>query len=172
MKNPHLIRRVCDHIGRKRYCYVTIVLVFILLKWGVTAYGSWGARQLECTYTQLSANTLPGSGPLKIALVTDLHNNKELFGKTVQILREQKPDLIVLGGDLVTADQRFMRTRWVINYIRDMAAVAPTFAILGNHDYEKQEQVERVYHTAGIQLLRNEALDWSTPTGTTIRIIT
>jgi len=171
MKNPHLIRRLCDHVGRNRYRYVALALALLLARCGITLCGNWEAARLECTVTRLPAEALPGVGPLKIALITDIHNNPALFDETIRILRRQKPDLIVFGGDFVTASERFMRTRWAVNGIRNLAAIAPTYAVLGNHDYEELEQVERVFATAGVRILRNEALDWQAPSGAGLRIV-
>lgn len=170
MKNPHLIRRGVDHITRNRYRYVTLALVFLLCYWVATSIGSREAGKLECNTTTLPTAALPGAGPLCIALITDVHNNPAQLRAAVELLQQQQPHLILLGGDLVNAHERFMRTRWAINALRDLASLAPTYAILGNHDYEKLEQVERVYHTAGVRILRNEALDFPTPTGGILRL--
>lgn len=171
MKNPHLIRRLTDHIIRNKYRYVTLILAAQLCKCTAEFTGGLWAGSLECNTTALPADALPGTGPLRIALVTDLHNNPQQFGKVVELLRAAKPDLIIFGGDLVMAHERFMRTRWAVNGFRNLTEIAPTFAVLGNHDYEKQEQVERVYATAGVTLLRNQAIDWRTPSGGTLRIV-
>ena len=171
MKNPHLIRRLTDHVIRNKYRYVTLILAALLCKCTAEITGGLWAGSLECNTTALPAEALPGTGPLRIALVTDLHNNPQQFGKVVELLRAAKPDLIVFGGDLVSAHERFMRTRWAVNGFRNLTEIAPTFAILGNHDYEKQEQVERVYATAGVTLLRNQAIDWRTPSGGNLRIV-
>ena len=171
MKNPHLIRRLTDHIIRNKYRYVTLILAAQLCKCTAEFTGGLWAGSLECNTTALPAETLPGTGSLRIALVTDLHNNPQQFGKVVELLRAAKPDLIIFGGDLVMAHERFMRTRWAVNGFRNLTEIAPTFAVLGNHDYEKQEQVERVYATAGVTLLRNQAIDWRTPSGGNLRIV-
>lgn len=171
MKNPHLIRRLTDHVIRNKYRYVTLMLAAQLCKCTAEITGGLWAGSLECNTTALPADALPGTGPLRIALITDLHNNPQQFNKVVELLRAAKPDLIVFGGDLVMAHERFMRTRWAVNGFRNLTEIAPTFAVLGNHDYEKQEQVERVYATAGVTLLRNQAIDWRTPSGGTLRIV-
>ena len=171
MKIPHLIHRFVDHVIRNKYRYTTLALVLWLGKCGVEQLGEWGAAQLECNTIQMPSETLPGIGPLKIALVTDIHNNPQQLNKAVELLREESPDLIILGGDLVTAGERFKRTRWAVNALRSFTEIAPTYAILGNHDYEKQEQVERVLQTAGVTLLRNQSVDWTSPAGQTLRIV-
>ena len=138
---------------------------------GVELFGNWGAAQLECNRVQLPAAALPGVGPLRIALLADLHNDKDLFAACIDHIATARPDLIILGGDFIMVDDRFMRTRWAVNGLRRLRSIAPTFAILGNQDYEKLEQVQRVFDTAGVPILRNQALDWPTPTGSTLRII-
>ena len=171
MKNPHLIRRFVDHVIRNKYRYVTLALTLWLGKCSVDYIGGWGAGQLECNTISMQADTLPGVGPLKIAFLSDIHNNPQQLQKALDYLQEQKPDLIIFGGDLVTAGERFKRTRWAVNAFRSLQAIAPTYAIFGNHDYEKQEQVERVLQTAGVTLLRNKAVDWTTPSGKKLRIV-
>ena len=138
---------------------------------GVQYFGSWGAAQLECNHVQLPATALPGAGPLRIALLADLHNAKDHFATCVEHIEKARPDLIILGGDFIMVNERFMRTRWAVEGLRKLVSIAPTLAILGNQDYEKLEQVERVYATAGVTLLRNQAIDWSTPSGSRLRII-
>lgn len=138
---------------------------------GVELFGNWGAAQLECNRVQLPAEALPGAGPLHIALLADLHNNREHFETCIDHIAAAHPDLIIIGGDFIMVDERFMRTRWAVEGLRKLRSIAPTYAILGNQDYEKLEQVERVFATAGVPILRNQAMDWSTPTGSTLRLI-
>ncbi len=138
---------------------------------GVQCIGNWGASQLECNHLQLPADALPGAGPLRIALMSDLHNNVQLFQKCIEQIEAARPDLIILGGDFIMINERFMRTRWAVEGLRKLRTLAPCFAILGNQDYEKLEQVERVFATAGVPILRNQALNWVTPAGSTLRII-
>lgn len=171
MKNPHLIRRFTDHVIRNKYRYVALALAVLLCKCTAEIAGGMWADSLECNTTTLPAEALPGAGPLRIALITDLHNVSGRLEKVVQELEAQKPDLILFGGDLVTAEERFRRTRWAVTGFRRLAAIAPTYAVLGNHDYEKQEQVERVYATAGVTLLRNQAVDLQTPAGGKLKLV-
>ena len=170
MKKP-LIQRMREHLARNKKRYgiaaVSLLLSTCCVKW----YGEWGASQLECNTHTLPSDCLGNVGPLKIAYMADVHNAREHFERIVDELKTIKPDLIIFGGDLVTADERFKRTRWAIEAFRKLNQIAPTFAAIGNHDYEKQEQVERVFNTAGVKLLRNEGIDWTTPSGKVLRIV-
>lgn len=156
---------------KSRTRLLVLLILLALCYAGAKIFGSWGAAQLECNRVQLPAEALPGAGPLRIAVLSDVHNDKELLAKSIDHTAAAHPDLIILAGDYVIANDRFMRTRWAVNALRQLRSIAPTFAILGNHDYEKLEQVERVFATAGVPILRNQALDWRTPSGSTLRII-
>lgn len=165
--------RILSWFRRKRKKLLLTFFVLSLLGiLGIKQYGEYTANTLECNFTELpAAQTLPGAGPLRIAFFSDIHNNAGLFQKTIDHIETARPDLIIFGGDFVMAFQRFMRTRWAIEGLRRLNDIAPSFGIMGNHDYEKQEQVERVFATAGVPLLRNRAVDWTTPSGASLRII-
>lgn len=137
----------------------------------VAYVGYWGADRFEVKQAELPADTLKGAGPLKIAFFSDLHNRRDHFETVVEEIEQAKPDLIIFGGDLIFALERFTRTRQVIEGFRRLNAVAPVYAILGNQDYEMLPQVERIFTTAGVTLLRNQAVDWTAPNGTIIRLV-
>lgn len=166
------IKRFIKHPLRSIYrCLAAGAIVSLVLGGVAVHFGLKSAELLECNYLQLPEEALPGSGPVRIAFVSDIHNSPTLLAKAIAYLKESKPDIILLGGDYVMAHQRFMRTRWIINGLRELAEIAPVYAILGNHDYEKLEQVERVMQTAEIPLLRNEARTWETPTGGSVCLV-
>ncbi len=166
------IKRFFKHTVRNFRRYLAAGLLCTAVLGGVVVYyGTKSAEMLECNYLQLPEDTLPGAGPMRIAFVSDIHNNPNLLKTAIEQIKNAKPDLILLGGDFIMVNQRFMRTRWLINDLRELAEIAPVFAILGNQDYEKLGQLERVLQTAEIPLLRNEARNWETPTGGTVCIV-
>ncbi len=153
----------------QRFCIVLCVLAALS---GVAAwcFGLWSATQLETTRCELPQSALPGAGPLCIAFITDVHANTELLERCVVQVEKEKPDLIIYGGDLVLNSARLARTRKLIGQLHRLQSVAPTYAILGNQDYESLRQLERIYGKAGVPLLRNEGVNWRTPGGATLRI--
>lgn len=171
MKKPDLIHRIGAHLRKHVRFYVSATAATCLAYCCVTKFGAWGASSITKENVTIAAPSLDEMGPLKIAFFSDIHNAKTLLKDTVDILKEEKPDIIIFGGDLVYVPERFMRTKWAVDGFRELCNIAPTYAILGNHDYEKQEQVERVYLAAGVKLLRNEAVDWTTPAGKKMKIV-
>lgn len=170
MKKPALISRIAQHIKHRKRFYTVTALSLLLCYCCLTHFGSMGAGNIECNICQINSPSLNQAGPLKIAFFSDIHNSKAALQDSIDIIQQAKPDIIIFGGDLVYAPERFMRTRWAVEGFRQLSQIAPTFAILGNHDYEKQEQVERVFKAAGVKLLRNETIHWQTPAGKKLRI--
>lgn len=150
---------------------IIFTLLALICGLGSKFFGEYSAAQLQCNRIQLPQSALPGAGPLRIAFFADLHNDAGLFSKAIDHIEAAKPDLIIFGGDFIMITERFMRTRWAVNGLRKLRSIAPTYAILGNQDYEKLEQVERAFATAGVPILRNQAIDWPTPGGRILRII-
>lgn len=104
---------------------------------------------MECNVAELPAETLPGAGPLRIAFISDVHNNRGMLDEAIGMIEAAKPDLIIFGGDFIAVDERIMRTRKHMDLLRRLKEIAPTYAILGNMDYERLEQVTRIFATAG-----------------------
>lgn len=72
--------------------------------------------------------------PLRIVLLTDLHNKR--FGKNnvrlVERIKECNPDMIILGGDSV--DRRRPKFDVARELLKDISSVCDTYFITGNHE--------------------------------------
>ncbi len=157
--------------GRLRFWLILLLLLALVGAVGTRLFGMWSAGQLELTRYALPQDVLPGAGPLRVALLSDIHDDRAQLERCAKMVEKERPDLIIFGGDLALVSQPFSRTRGLVTLLRRLKSVAPTYAIPGNQDYEKLQQVERILAMAGIPLLRNEALDWQTPSGTTLRLV-
>jgi predicted MPP superfamily phosphohydrolase len=136
------------------------------------AYMRWAEPDwFEVTHT---AVTLPrrsaegGHEPLRVLHLSDLHAYAPWvslvhIAESVKRGLAQKPDLICLTGDFITL--RYDAFAEYVNVLRPLAAVAPTFACLGNHDggnwargdggYGHAENVRELLKASGIELLHN-----------------
>jgi len=108
---------------------------------GGAGYGYLFARhQVQVTRASLPVSGLPDNiVGLKIGLLTDLHYSQsvpaENIRAAVELLMHETPDLIVLGGDYITAfDTRFAEP--VAEILAPLSAQHGVYAILGNHDDE------------------------------------
>lgn len=96
---------------------------------------AWGNRALTVTHLTVDSDQIPApfSG-FRIAQVSDLHNAR--FGpenqQLLDLLQQEKPDLILLTGDLV--DSRRTDLEVGISFATQAAAIAPTCYVPGNHE--------------------------------------
>ena len=110
---------------------------------GTATYGiGYERHRLGVTEATLPVSGLPPAlEGTRIALLTDIHHSS-LVGpddiqKAVQLALAQRPDLIVLGGDYVTfGDRAFVAP--VAELLAPLQAPHGVFAILGNHDDDKE----------------------------------
>ena len=95
---------------------------------------------------------------LKIVMISDLHlgyhNRRAVFAKWVDAINAEKPDLVLIAGDIVDINVRPL--------IRENAAEefhrieVPIYACLGNHEYYSGiNNALSFYEKAGINLLRD-----------------
>jgi len=72
--------------------------------------------------------------PLRIALITDLHNKR--FGKgnarLLSRIRECEPDIIIVAGD--TVDRRRPDFNVARGFLKEVSEIADTYFITGNHE--------------------------------------
>ncbi len=107
--------------------------------------------------------------PLKILQLSDLHASRvvslDFIGEAVRTGLELQPDLICLTGDFIT--RGYHHLDGYAEVLKPLAAHAPTFACLGNHDggrwaaqrrgYTDSSRVREVLAKAGAALLHNSA---------------
>ena len=114
---------------------------------GTAAYGvGYERHRLQATAAVLPVTGLPPAlNGVRIALLTDIHHSA-LVGAddvraAVDLTLALKPDLIVLGGDYVTfGDRKFVGP--VAELLAPLSAPHGVFAILGNHDDDKDMPAE------------------------------
>ena len=74
--------------------------------------------------------------PIRLLHLSDLHASGyvplEFIAKAIQLGLAEKPDLICLTGDFIT--KHFTRFADYVDVLKPLAAAAPVFACLGNHD--------------------------------------
>lgn len=103
---------------------------------------------------------------LKIAVLTDLHvgsprNGVEKLRQVIARTNEERPDLVVILGDLVirgVIGGEFVEPEPIAGNLRDLRAPLGVFAVLGNHDWWYDgPRVMRALAGAGVTVLENQA---------------
>lgn len=110
---------------------------------GGLVHGAVNERhRLTLTHAALPVSGLPGAFEgLRVAMLTDLHLSPIVdavdIEKAVALTLEQKPDLIVLGGDYVTwGHDHFVGP--VAELLAPLRARLGVLAVLGNHDSDAE----------------------------------
>ena len=103
---------------------------------------------------------------LKIVQISDLHVGSfisdEPLQKVVQLIKEQKPDLIFVTGDLVNeiAEEALP----FMDILKEIKAPMGVFSILGNHDYGdyfyQKEEVKEKKHNYELMQKIHQQIGW------------
>jgi predicted MPP superfamily phosphohydrolase len=126
---------------------------------GATAYGfGYERHHIVVTAATLRMRRLPAAWDgIRIALLTDIHHSElvpaEDVLRAVELANAQQPDMVVLGGDYVTApDHSFIEP--VAEILASLRAPMGVFAILGNHDDDRD--MPGALTRRGIAVLREQ----------------
>jgi len=127
----------------------------------VTGAGLYGAmyerHRIGITEALLPVSNLPPAlDGLRIAFITDVHHSGMVpatdVTRAVEIANAGRPDLVVLGGDYVTwGDRRYMEP--VAELLAPLRAPSGVFAILGNHDADREMTAALTRHK--VEVLRD-----------------
>ena len=100
----------------------------------------------------------PLEKPLTIVLASDLHigyhNRRAELARWVDLINAEKPDLVLIGGDII---DRSLRPVTEGHYEEEFQRLeAPVWTVLGNHEsYAGLAQAEQFFQAAGIRVLKD-----------------
>lgn len=100
----------------------------------------------------------PLSKPIKIVGISDMHLGytigKEELSQWVKLINDEKPDLILIAGDMVDGDVRPVLSEQMAEAFNQLKA--PVYACLGNHEYIGGEADRQAFlRQTKVQLLRD-----------------
>lgn len=137
---------------RKKIICLSTAVTLILL-----AAAALDSRLLVQQYT-IEAEEI--TAPVRLVLVTDLHSCK--YGdnqeELIRAVEEQKPDMVLLGGDIFD-DQ--LPTENTEVFLQAIAAEYPCYYVAGNHEYWAGERafasMAAFMENCGIRILKGDA---------------
>ena len=115
---------------RRKYLAWAAVLGILIL---ITAvYNIWLNRMFEITRYHCDSEKIADS--VTIAFLTDLHGKEygEKNNKLLRAIEEEKPDLILIAGDMVTFPDSDIHV--AVELCQALASIAPTYYCYGNHE--------------------------------------
>ena len=115
---------------RRRGLLLVLVALLLLAAW--IAWGVWRSANKPVVRTwQVEAGL-----PVRLAVLADLHGS--VFGEhnseLAALVAEQKPDLILLDGDMLNGDAAGPEE--LLSLLEQLVEIAPVYCAWGNHELE------------------------------------
>ena len=132
--------------------------IFVMI-FGIFLYGNLHYKNKVRVPLELkSSKPLPRE--YRAVMLSDLHlgyhNPRQEFARWVDIINAEKPDFILVAGDIIDGSMRPLLEEKVAEEFHRLKA--PVYACLGNHEYYAGEpRAQQFYKDAGIHLLIDEA---------------
>ncbi|OZD10324.1 metallophosphoesterase [Rhodococcus sp. 06-235-1A] len=141
-----------SRIGSSIVALVSVVTV---------GYGLVEAATPRVTNTAVALGGLPAEfDGVRVALVSDIHagpsRGADFVRKVVDSVNAQKPDVVLLDGDLIDGTVELVGAD--LEPLRELDAPLGVFAVSGNHEFYAGDGGEWLdfWSTLGIDVLRNE----------------
>ena len=103
--------------------------------------------------------------PITIAFVSDIHLGA-LYGydsavSLVNMINEAKPDLVLIGGDIVDGNLAFVEKEKSLESFAKLQAPLGVYAVYGNHDVMRgtADEEKELLSKAGVQFVSNEKIN-------------
>lgn len=109
-------------ISKKPFVLSTLALL--------TAYLIYGNKKVVTTRYKVESEKIEG-GTVKILQISDFHNSK-LGGQVVRIAKREKPDYIVITGDIINSGDT--DTENAEELVKALVKEAPVYYVPGNHE--------------------------------------
>lgn len=143
---------------KKRIIIVSIIVIILLL---LGFYFNFENTALQVTDYDVTDSKIPEDfNNYRIVQVSDFHNttSKKLTNDLIEEIKKQKPNMIVLTGDLI--DSRKTDVNIAINFIKEIKDIAPIYYVTGNHEARVREfgELKEQMNSLGINILENKAI--------------
>jgi len=155
-----------DFTAKKpRLIYFCTALLIVVSAMGYGNYRFWNpiVTELNLTVEKYSPNVKN----LRIVVATDIHAgyliDKKIVAMYIDKIMEQKPDLILLVGDVIDYDVKSLYEQHMETEFLRLKAPYGVFASTGNHEYielgeEKDEKIHWLSDKAGMTVLRDSVV--------------
>lgn len=151
---------------KSRLIYFCSTLLIVI---GVMGYGNYRFWNPVVTKINITVNkTTPDIKTLKIVMAADIHSghliDKRIISMYVDKIMEQKPDAILLVGDIIDYDIRALYEQDMETEFLRLKAPYGVYASTGNHEYIKidgelpDEKINWLSEKAGMTVLRDSVV--------------
>lgn len=140
-----------------------LILVVLLFGIGLILYMFKEAFADRVMQHQLFFKDFPESfGHIKIFFISDIHK-RTVSEKIIEEVRSLKPDIVIIGGDLVEKGVPFQRVKENLKKLKSLGSV---YFVWGNNDYEVDfRKLDTMFLDCGVKVLDNTAVSFESETG-------
>ena len=169
------IVQIIQHIRKKKPETSTLLYkiyqcgaIPLALSFAIFGYGYYNIRHVvETTYTVTTEKTLSQES-YKILLMADMHYgttaDAEMVSELTERIAQEKPDLVLLGGDMVDENTSHAQMKEVFSILGKIPSRYGIYSIFGNHDkshYSEnpsytEEELRSTVMENGITILEDE----------------
>lgn len=113
-------------------------------------------NRLEITHHTIKSDKIPKSfDGFKIVQISDVHS--DIIPGLIPEIRNEAPNIIVSTGDIVHHKGAYTSA---ITLSKKLTAIAPTYAVTGNHDVWRgdYDEMEEELNNVGVTTLHNESI--------------
>lgn len=140
---------------------LSLFLTVALLAYGNYRYRHPAVRHIDLEIGKTRNKTAPEA--LTIVAVSDIHlgfgTGKRQLARYVDLINRQKPDVVLIGGDLIDSDIRPVEQNRMDEELRRIDAPLGVYMAPGNHDYFCQiDACRRFAEKAGITFLQDSVV--------------
>lgn len=139
-----------------RPCFLSILTVMSGL---IAFYAVWNSSLITTTKYQLQSNK---NVSVRLAFLSDLHvapthMSMAKINSIFDILKNEKPDYVILGGDIIEMRPDYFMERTIIESFRRFNTHNTMLAVVGNHEYYGGQILDNVsaMEQAGIIVLKD-----------------
>lgn len=152
------IFRIIARISKKPFIsYRLQGIIVVSLSVIIFIYGYINSHHTNITVYDVTLNKEVAK-PFKIAAVSDIHIGADMSAKRllkeVEIINQQKPDIILLAGDMIDNNVDDF-TEQHIEAFKNLKAPLGVYAVFGNHEYYSGsfDKVLSLFNKAGFNTL-------------------
>lgn len=126
-------------------------------------YGYYNYRHPKIEHIDITLDKPIEGGSIRVVAVSDVHlgsgTDKNDLKRYVEMINGQKPDIILIGGDLIDNSLTPVRQQRMEEELSQLKAPMGIYMVLGNHEYiSRAEECEEFLSHTPIQLLRDSVV--------------
>jgi len=140
-----------------------IITFIFLLGIGLILYMLKEAFENRVVQNEISFPDFPESfGEVKIFFISDIHK-RTISEQIIQEVKGMKPDIVVIGGDLLEKGVPLERVR---QNILQLKTLGPVYFVWGNNDYEVEyRKLDAILLDLNVKILDNTAVTFESEGG-------